>query len=129
MKEIKVTCAIIEYEGQVLVTQRSAAMAQPLLWEFPGGKLEPNESEIDCLIREIKEELSVTIVPHLRLNPVSYSYSDKAILLIPYICTFVKGNIVLAEHAMYEWVHPDSLVAYNWCPADLPIVEEYLKLR
>jgi 8-oxo-dGTP diphosphatase len=104
-------------------------MSQPLLWEFPGGKIEPNESETECLIREVKEELSIDIHPHLKLNPVTYTYPDKTIILIPYICHFTSGDIHLLEHAKYEWVLPVSLLQYNWCPADLPIVKDYLKLK
>jgi 8-oxo-dGTP diphosphatase len=113
----------------VLLTQRSATMSQPLLWEFPGGKLEPNESETECLIREIKEELNLIVIPHLRLKSVCFTYPDKTIKLIPYICRFESGTINLLEHARYKWVLPDNLLEYNWCPADIPIVREYLRLK
>ncbi|MBJ6120053.1 (deoxy)nucleoside triphosphate pyrophosphohydrolase [Pontibacter sp. BT310] len=126
---IKVVCAIIENEGTVLITQRSSRMAQPLLWEFPGGKVEVGESEVEALIREIQEELNLLIVPRERLTPVLHYYSSRAIELIPYTCSLQNGNILLAEHQAYSWASLDVLANYSWCPADIPIVEEYLHLK
>ncbi len=60
---LNVTCAIILFQNKILVTQRSESMKLPLKWEFPGGKLEPGESEEACIIREIKEELNLNIFP------------------------------------------------------------------
>jgi 8-oxo-dGTP diphosphatase len=126
---IKVVCAIIENEGTVLITQRSSKMAQPLLWEFPGGKVEVGESEAEALVREIQEELNLLIVTRERLTPVLHNYSSRAIELIPYTCSLQNGNILLAEHQAYSWASLDVLANYSWCPADIPIVEEYLHLK
>lgn len=111
----------------VLITQRSSSMSQPLLWEFPGGKLEPGETEQECLVREIREELSITITPVQRLVPVRHTYPDKIVELIPYTCSYVSGDILLLEHVTYKWVKPGEMPKYNWCPADIPIVEAYLQ--
>ncbi|MEJ8802316.1 (deoxy)nucleoside triphosphate pyrophosphohydrolase [Pontibacter sp. H249] len=126
MKDIKVLCGIIEKDGLVLITQRSKSMSQPLLWEFPGGKLEVGETEQDCLVREIKEELCISVTPQHKLKPVLHTYPDKIVELIPYICTFNRGTISLQEHLKYEWATPDKLRSYIWCPADIPVVEDYL---
>ncbi len=126
---IQVVCAIIEQHKKVLITQRSSQMSQALLWEFPGGKLEAEETEKAALVREIQEELNLLIVPDKRLTPVTHNYGSKTIQLIPYTCTLLSGEIILAEHAAYSWVSIDALLNYNWCPADVPIVEEYLSLR
>ena len=56
---IRVACAIIFFGDQILVTQRSAAMKMPLKWEFPGGKVEKEESDLDCIKREISEEINI----------------------------------------------------------------------
>ena len=124
----KVTCALIEQYGRVLVTQRSETMPQAMLWEFPGGKIEEGESEEDCLVREIQEELNLSITPLKRLTPVLQTYGDKTIELIPYICQYNKGAIKLVEHRSYHWVTPLDLTTYNWCPADIPIMQEYVAL-
>ena len=125
---IKVVCAIIEQDGWVLLTQRSEKMRQPLLWEFPGGKLEPGETEEQALVREIREELRISVEPYLRLQPVEHHYAGLPIELIPYCCHFTAGMIRLQEHRSYNWVPPADLQHYSWCPADLPIVEQYLQL-
>lgn len=123
---INVICGLIESDGLVLITQRSERMSQPLLWEFPGGKQEQGESETACLEREVQEELCIKIKLHKRLTPVRFTYPDKTIELVPYICSIAEGSIKLREHAKYEWVKPQQLAHYNWCPADIPIVQEYL---
>lgn len=129
METIKVLCAILEQHNRVLVTQRSPEMTQPLLWEFPGGKLEAGENEMECLIREVKEELNLEIEPLTRLTPSEHTYPDTKVLLIPYICAYVRGVIQLAEHRSYQWAELSDLTRYNWCEADLPILAEYLQLK
>lgn len=124
----KVVCGIIEKDGYVLLTQRSKNMSQPLLWEFPGGKLEAGESEAECLEREILEELNISILPLQRLTPVLHKYPDFIIELIPYTCSYQGGTVCLLEHTSYEWVPLQGLKDYEWCPADVPVVEEYLQL-
>ncbi|MBC5991700.1 (deoxy)nucleoside triphosphate pyrophosphohydrolase [Pontibacter sp. SD6] len=125
---MKVLCGIIEKDGLVLITQRSESMSQPLLWEFPGGKLEPSETEEECLVREINEELSIDITPKQRLTPASYTYPDKIVELIPYTCAFKGSEINLLEHLRYKWVTPGALASYTWCPADIPVIKTYLQL-
>ena len=112
-----------------MVTQRSKEMAQPLLWEFPGGKIEEGEAEPESLVREIKEELQLEIEPLSRLTPVVYDYGSFQIELIPYVCRYRGGEIKLAEHQAHEWASLSELKKYNWCPADVPVVEEYLQLK
>ncbi|GGF99374.1 (deoxy)nucleoside triphosphate pyrophosphohydrolase [Pontibacter amylolyticus] len=124
----KVTCALIEQFGRVLITQRSKTMPQALLWEFPGGKIEEGETEEACLIREIQEELNLSITPVQRLTPVVHTYGDKTIELIPYICQYNKGTIEPQEHRSYQWVVPQDLANYEWCPADIPIMQEFVAL-
>ena len=126
-KILSVVCAIIEREGHVLITQRSNTMSQPLLWEFPGGKIETGESETEGLEREVLEELNIIITPRQRLTPVLHSYPDFKIELIPYTCTYEIGTVCLLEHNTSLWVPVDELQNYAWCPADLPIVEEYMQ--
>ncbi len=126
---IRVTCALIEKKEKVLITQRSAAMSQPLLWEFPGGKVEAGETEEACLIREIQEELNLIIIPLKALKPSVCTYSTKTIELIPFICSLEGGDIKLLEHAASKWATVAELKDLEWCPADIPIVEEYILLK
>ncbi len=124
---IQVSCAIIVNSiGKVLVTQRSALMPLPLKWEFPGGKIEDNETAEECLIREIKEELNIEIEITGSLSPNDHQYPDKLIRLIPFICRQTGGEIVLKEHADYKWLDVKDLLDLDWAEADVPIVKRYL---
>jgi 8-oxo-dGTP diphosphatase len=123
---IDVTCAIIIKEGRVLVTQRSATMPLPLKWEFPGGKVHDDETEEECLRREIKEELAIDIRIVKRLTPSPWDYGTLSINLIPFVCEYIAGEIHLAEHRQYLWLTPAELSRLDWAPADLPILAELL---
>jgi 8-oxo-dGTP diphosphatase len=124
---IEVTCSIIEHNNKILVTQRSEKMALPLKWEFPGGKIEKDETAEACLIREILEELHINIKITKQLNSNTHQYSEtKIIKLIPFICELVSGDIKLTEHANFLWLSKNELVNLDWAEADVPILNEYL---
>jgi 8-oxo-dGTP diphosphatase len=123
---IPVTCAIILHEGRVLATQRSESMHLPLKWEFPGGKVHEGESEEDCVVREIREELGIHIELVQRLTPTEWDYGSFAIRLIPFVATYKGGTIQLAEHRDAKWLTREGLSVLNWAPADVPIVNELL---
>lgn len=125
---IRVTCAIIEFAGKVLVVQRSKKMNLPLKWEFPGGKIEEGELEEECIVREIKEELNLDIEISKKLNSTEYDYPNISIELIPFVVTQVGGQISLSEHAYYKYLSKDELLNLDWAEADIPIVKEYLNL-
>jgi 8-oxo-dGTP diphosphatase len=126
---INVTCAIIVIENKILVTQRSEKMRLPLKWEFPGGKLEEDESEIDCIKREIKEEINIEIEVIRKLSSSIHDYGSFKINLIPFLAKYLSGEIRLAEHKEYRLLEKSELLSLDWAEADLPIVEEFLKLE
>ncbi len=129
LKMIEVTCAIIEDNNKVLVTQRSEKMVLPLKWEFPGGKIEKGETAEACMIREIREELHINIKITKQLNTNTHQYSEtKTIKLIPFICELISGEIKLTEHASFLWLSKNELVTLDWAEADIPILNEYLKI-
>ncbi|WP_316820966.1 (deoxy)nucleoside triphosphate pyrophosphohydrolase [Pedobacter gandavensis] len=124
---IEVCCAIIiNEEGLVLVTQRSATMSMPLKMEFPGGKIEPGERPEACLIREIKEELDLTIEIIAKGQEVIHDYPAFSISLLPFVCRIVEGSLLLKEHAAYAWMEPSDLLNCDWAEADIPVVHQYL---
>lgn len=125
---VKVTCAIITHNRKILAVQRSATMSLPNKWEFPGGKIESGETEEECIIREIKEELSIDITLKERLTPVIFQYTSVTVLLIPFIAYFMGGEIVLTEHEKYLWVTKSDLPGLDWADADIPILKEFLSL-
>ena len=126
---INVTCALINLENKILVTQRGETMKLPLKWEFPGGKLEENESEADCIKREILEEINIEIEVVKQLSNSVYDYGSFKINLIPFIANYVSGEIILSEHKDYKLLDKSELLNLDWAEADLPIVEEFLKLE
>jgi 8-oxo-dGTP diphosphatase len=124
---INVSCAIIVNDnGEVLVTQRSSSMKLPLKWEFPGGKVEHNETSEECLIREIKEELNLDINIKSSLEPVEHHYQEFSIRLIPFICKIKSGEIKLTEHDDYLWLERNELLDLDWAEADIDVVKNYL---
>jgi 8-oxo-dGTP diphosphatase len=125
IRQIDVACAIIERDGLVLAAQRSETMSLPLKWEFPGGKLDPNESAAACLEREIEEELRVGIVIRAPLPPSAWRYPDFAITLHPFVCTMKEGEIHLAEHKEIRWIAPEKLEELDWAEADGPVLRNY----
>jgi 8-oxo-dGTP diphosphatase len=123
---ITVTCAIILNNDKILVAQRSERMKLPLKWEFPGGKLELGESEVDCVIREVREELGIEIEIIERLRNSIYNYGTFEIKLIPFLAYYLSGEIKLAEHSAFLWLSKDELINLDWAEADISILNEYL---
>lgn len=123
---LNVVCAIIYVGNKILVTQRSKNMKLPLKWEFPGGKLENGESEIECIRREIKEELNIEINVVKRLSNSIHDYGTLQINLIPFVVEYISGEIILAEHAEYKLLEKNNLNNLDWAEADLPIVRELI---
>ena len=124
---IDVTCAIIwNDKGLVLATQRSERMKMPLKWEFPGGKVESAETFEECLLREIKEELGISLQLMEQLPAQIHHYPALSIRLIPFICKIARGEIELKEHACYRWFLLSDLPDLDWAEADLPVLMNYL---
>ncbi|RZK17828.1 MAG: (deoxy)nucleoside triphosphate pyrophosphohydrolase [Flavobacterium sp.] len=121
---INVVCAIIVIDNKILVTQRSGNMQMPFKWEFPGGKLEANESEIDCVKREIKEEINIEIEIIQKLTNSVHSYPTFTINLIPFLAYYVSGNIQLLEHLRHRFLKIDELSQLDWADADISIVRQ-----
>lgn len=121
---IRVVCAIIIYNEKILAVQRGHQMSLPLKWEFPVGKMEENETEEDCIKREIKEELNIEILLLKKLTNSFYKYPNLSIELIPFVAQYISGEIVLTEHQSYQLLNLNELGNLDWAEADLPIVKE-----
>ena len=102
MKKIKVLCGLIfNSKNQLLITRRGSGDFKGK-WEFPGGKLEKDETEEECLKREISEELNIDINVDYFLMNNSHSYSTFSVELISYVSTISSGEIKLSDHDKYE---------------------------
>lgn len=124
---VRVPCAVIEHNGKVLAGQRSAALSFPLQWEFPGGKLEKNETDEEGLVREIREELNVEIEILHKLPVTSKDQGWREIILVPYVCRLRTKNIKLTEHEQIMWLKSEELPSLDWTEADLDIIQNYYR--
>jgi 8-oxo-dGTP diphosphatase len=123
-----VAVALIDPDGRVLIAQRPPGKAMAGLWEFPGGKIEPGETPEMALIRELHEELSITVKPAC-LAPftfASHAYENFHLLMPLYLCRRWDGEILPREHAAIKWVKPRVLMiereVFPMPDADLPLL-------
>jgi len=119
-----VACALVDADRRVMIAQRPEDKNMGGLWEFPGGKVEPNETPEEALIRELKEELSIEtkeacLAP---LSFASFSYEKFHLLMPLYVCRKWQGTPVANEHTALKWVNPRRLRDYPMPPADEPLV-------
>ena len=127
-KTIKVVAAIIEHEkNEILCALRSPEMSLPNLWEFPGGKVESNESLFDAIEREIHEELSCKIKALEIFDENTHEYDKVIVNLIGIKCKLVDGTPIAREHSKIIYLNRENLSSLVWAPADVPIVQNLIK--
>lgn len=114
-----VTAAIIIENDKVLLTQRGKDSKLAYLWEFPGGKIEPNETPEKCLQRELREELNIESNIGDFFTKTIYDYKFGKIELLFYFAEIISGKIKLNVHLDYKWVEPSDILSYNLAPADI----------
>ena len=120
---IEVTCALICKDARLLVAQNHATSEHPLQWEFPGGKIKANETPVECILREIEEELDLKITVLEKMQAVEYDYGHKAIRLIPFLCRIESGAIKLNDHAAVKWLQAGELKTTDLAAADRILIE------
>jgi 8-oxo-dGTP diphosphatase len=127
-KTVKVVAAIIENDqSEILCALRSPQMAIPNMWEFPGGKVEPNEDLFTALKREIKEELHCEIETGELHNDIVHEYETFIINLIAIKCKIIGGTPTPTEHSKLIWLKRENLSSLVWAPADIPAVDQLIK--
>ena len=122
-KTVRVVAAIIVHEDKIFATQRGYGDFKDG-WEFPGGKIEENETPREALVREIKEELDTEIEVGELLDTVEYDYPKFHLSMDCFICTIKSGDLVLKEHEAAKWLTKDTLDSVDWLPADQGLVEK-----
>ena len=116
--------ALVDADGRVLICQRPEGKQLAGLWEFPGGKVEAGETPEACLIRELDEELGITVT-HACLAPIvfaSHSYEGFHLLMPLYLIRRWEGQPTAREHKALAWVKPNRMGEYEMPPADAPLV-------
>ena len=125
-KELVIVSALVlvDQDGRVLICERPKGKFMEGFWEFPGGKLEKNETPENCLIREIKEEIAVNLGDFC-FSPLTFSlneYDDFNILLLLYVCRENVGVIMSNENQNMKWLFVKDLYDYNLLPADRELI-------
>jgi 8-oxo-dGTP diphosphatase len=128
MKSIEVVAAIILNADKILCVQRGENKYDYISkkYEFPGGKIEPGESKVEALKREIFEELKIEINISEEFITVTHKYPDFKITMYSFLCTCGSIALKLSEHTDFKWLNKSELKKLDWAAADLPIVESLL---
>ena len=122
-----VTAAVIERSGRILIARRKKGDRMEGKWEFPGGKLEGNESPEECLCRELHEEFGIEAEIGDFLLSSPYEYSHLKIELLAFRATYISGDFNLNDHDEIRWVLPSELGRYDLAGADVPVADILMK--
>ena len=117
-------CALLDEDGRVLLTRRPQGKPMAGLWEFPGGKVDAGETPEVALIRELREELGITVQARCLapLTFASHSYESFHLLMPLYVCRRWEGDVEPLEGQEIAWVRSDKLQSYEMPPADIPLI-------
>ncbi len=124
---VEVVAGLIYRDKKVLIAKRSTGDPNVLgKWEFPGGKVEPGETDEEALEREFKEEFELEIKVNKFLINNIYEYPTKIVNLKFYYCDYIAGDFKLHDHSEYKWVNIEYLTNYDLAPADI-LLAKYVK--
>ena len=127
MKHVEVVCALIQNEeGKIFCCQRGPGRALAYKWEFPGGKIEQNETQEEALIREIKEELKsdIEVIRYIGVSKHEYVDLEKpfSITMYAYLCKLINGNLELTEHINSCYADVNEMKLMDFAAADIPLI-------
>lgn len=129
-RPVHVAVGVIEHaNGDILISQRAAHLHQGGCWEFPGGKVEADESALEALKRELQEELNLQVEDAKPLLQVSFDYPEKSVLLDVWHVTKFLGTVYANEGQIWRWVPLHELADYQFPPANTPILAAILKRK
>lgn len=117
-RTIRVVAAVIGHDGKYLITQRRPTAMLPLLWEFPGGKVEDDETDADALKREVFHRLGVEVEPGQLISFVSHPYERYVVDLYLYECRITSGDAAPLAVNAFKWVTSSEFDQYPFTPAD-----------
>ena len=122
-KVVNVVAAIIRDNRKIFATQRGYGDFKGF-WEFPGGKIEEDETPQEALVREIKEELETEIVVGELIDTIEYDYPKFHLSMDCFWAEIVSGDLTLKEHEAAKWLAKDELDTVEWLPADITLIEK-----
>jgi 8-oxo-dGTP diphosphatase len=126
-KTLRVVAAVVERDGKYLITQRREHAVLPLLWEFPGGRVEPGEADEDALKRELRERLDAEAVIGGKLGEKIHEYDGYRVALALYSATLVEGRPLVARRVNdFRWVGSDEFERYPFPDADQQTMDQLL---
>ena len=125
---ITVTAAVIEKDAKIFAARRGPGKHLEGFWEFPGGKLEPDETPEQCLARELAEEFGIESRVGKFIGESIFDYGEKIIRLIAYQVEHLAGDFQLEDHDEIRWLSHKELDDIMWAPADVPLLEPVKKL-
>lgn len=117
-KTIRVVAAVLEKDGRYLITQRRATAVLPLMWEFPGGRVEGEETDASALKREVRHRLAAEIEVGKLISFVSHPYDHYVVDLFLYECTLASGALEARNVAGFVWATSAEFDQYPFTPAD-----------
>ena len=117
-KTIRVVAALVERDGRYLITQRRESAVLPLLWDFPGGRVEDGESDESALAREVAERLGATVQVGQLISFVNHPYEKYAVDLYLYGCTLLSDQLHCRAVKSYAWVTSKEMESYSFTPVD-----------
>lgn len=126
-KNIHVVGAVIIKNNKILCAQRGQTKTLAYKWEFPGGKIEKEETAKEALKREIVEEMECNIEVGEQVDHTIYEYDFGIVHLTTFYCTLSEGEPILTEHQSIKWLPREELTSLDWAPADIPAVEKLVK--
>ena len=126
MNPIKIATSINHQDGKILATQRGYGEYKGL-WEFPGGKMEPGETEEQAIVREIREELNVEVGVEKKVCTVEYDYPAFHLTMHCFWCNIRSGVVELKEHQSAQWLSPSEWESVEWLPADVLVIDALKK--
>jgi 8-oxo-dGTP diphosphatase len=123
---IRVVVAVMEKNGRYLITQRRPTAVLPLLWEFPGGRVEPGEDDAEALKRELMHRVGVEIEVEELINSIRHPYDHYVVDLYLYACRRIVGTPAAKNVHAFRWVRSDQFEQYQFTPADQASMTELL---
>lgn len=125
---INVVAGILKDKDKIMIARKREGKPLAGMWEFPGGKIEKEETPEESLVRELMEEMKIKVKVLDYVDESIYDYGDKVVSLKGYVAEIEEGQITLSDHDKYEWVNPTEAYSYKIAPADIPLLDKFVEM-